>query len=235
MSVWWVQTTSCISGTYSMVQSPSWAANWFAASQEIPRISRNPKVHYHTHKRLPPASIPGQPNPVHIPTSSSGTVTLFTSTALHDRVRVLTAGYKPKKKHFCYCYSNLWLLSLPYQRNRGSSFLQNGGIYLHDHKKRNSSNYKQRITSLLAVKCHYSYYVSLLSFHDCLRKYVKFPHTMNISALQLENWRLWEGSKRNAISFCLCISVCTTVKNCDEHGGDSSTHDIWKVGRNFNL
>ena len=32
--------------THSMVQSPSWAANWFAASQEIPRISRNPKVHY---------------------------------------------------------------------------------------------------------------------------------------------------------------------------------------------
>jgi len=29
--------------TYSMVQSPSWAANWFAANQEIPRISRNPK------------------------------------------------------------------------------------------------------------------------------------------------------------------------------------------------
>jgi len=26
-----------------MVQSPSWEANWFAASQEIPRISRNPK------------------------------------------------------------------------------------------------------------------------------------------------------------------------------------------------
>jgi len=33
-----------------MVQSPSWKANWFAASQEIPRISRNPKVHYSTHK-----------------------------------------------------------------------------------------------------------------------------------------------------------------------------------------
>ena len=55
--------------TYSMVQSPSWAANWFAASQEIPRISRNPKVHYRTHKRPPPVSILGQPNPVHIPTS----------------------------------------------------------------------------------------------------------------------------------------------------------------------
>jgi len=55
--------------TYSMVQSPSWEANWFAASQEIPRILRNPKVHYRTHKRPPTVSILGQPNSVHIPTS----------------------------------------------------------------------------------------------------------------------------------------------------------------------
>ena len=52
-----------------MMQSPSWETNWFAASQEIPRISRNPKVHYRTHKRPPPVSILGQPNSVHIPTS----------------------------------------------------------------------------------------------------------------------------------------------------------------------
>ena len=52
-----------------MVQSPSWEANWFAARQEIPRISRNSKVHYRTHKRPPTVSILGQPNPVHIPTS----------------------------------------------------------------------------------------------------------------------------------------------------------------------
>ena len=52
-----------------MVQSPSWEANWFAASQEIPRISRNPKVHYRTHKHPPPVSILGQLNPVHTPTS----------------------------------------------------------------------------------------------------------------------------------------------------------------------
>ena len=55
--------------TYSMVQSPSWETNWFAASQEISRILRNPKVHYRTHKRPPPICILGQPNPVYIPTS----------------------------------------------------------------------------------------------------------------------------------------------------------------------
>ena len=52
-----------------MVQSPSSEANWFAASQEILRISQNPKVHYCTHKRPPPVPILGQPNLVHIPTS----------------------------------------------------------------------------------------------------------------------------------------------------------------------
>ena len=55
--------------TYSMVQILSWEANWFAASQEIPRILWNPKVHYRTHKRPPPVPVLVQPNPVHIPTS----------------------------------------------------------------------------------------------------------------------------------------------------------------------
>ena len=55
--------------TYSTVQSPSWAANWFSASQEIPPILWNPKVHYRTHKPPPPVPILGQPNPVHITTS----------------------------------------------------------------------------------------------------------------------------------------------------------------------
>ena len=52
-----------------MMQSPSWEANWFAASQEIPRISRNPKVHYRIHKRPPPVYPgPAQSSPyTHIP------------------------------------------------------------------------------------------------------------------------------------------------------------------------
>ena len=45
--------------TYSMVQSPSWEASWFAASQEIPRILWNPKVHYRIHKLPPPIPILG--------------------------------------------------------------------------------------------------------------------------------------------------------------------------------
>ena len=43
--------------TYSMEQRSSWEANWSAASQEIPRILWNPKVHHHTHNRTPPVPI----------------------------------------------------------------------------------------------------------------------------------------------------------------------------------
>ena len=68
--------------TYSMVQSPSWEANWFAASQEIPRISRNPKVHYRTHKRPPSVPILGQPNPVIYPHPTSWRSVLILSTHL---------------------------------------------------------------------------------------------------------------------------------------------------------
>jgi hypothetical protein len=52
-----------------MQHSPSWQANQFSASQEIPRVLRNPTVHYRIHKCQSPFSILSQPNPVHTPTS----------------------------------------------------------------------------------------------------------------------------------------------------------------------
>jgi len=51
--------------TYSMEQSPSWEANWFAASQEIPCTLWNMKVHYCIHKCPPPVPILSQLDPVH--------------------------------------------------------------------------------------------------------------------------------------------------------------------------
>ena len=82
--------------TYSMVQSPPWEANWFAASQEIPRISRNPKVHYRTHKRPPPVLILGQPHPVHIPTSWRSSLILSTHLRLGLPSGLFPSGFPTK-------------------------------------------------------------------------------------------------------------------------------------------
>jgi hypothetical protein len=52
-----------------MEQSPFREANQFSASQDIPRILWNPKVHYRSHRCPPPVPIKNQIDSVHTPTS----------------------------------------------------------------------------------------------------------------------------------------------------------------------
>ena len=84
-----------------MVQSPSWEANWFAASQEIPRISRNPKVHYRTHKRSPPV-YPGpaqSPSIYPHPTSLRSILILSTHLRLGLPSGLLLSGFPSKTQY----------------------------------------------------------------------------------------------------------------------------------------
>jgi len=70
LNLWWTGYLLTYLLTYSNQQSPSWEANLFSASQEIPRTLRNPKVHYRIHKCPPLVPILSQLDPVHTPTSN---------------------------------------------------------------------------------------------------------------------------------------------------------------------
>ena len=122
--------------TYSMVQSPSREANWFAASQEIPRILRNSKVHYRTHKRPPPVRILGQPSPIQStyphPTSWRSILILSTHLRLGLPSGLFPSGFPTKSLYAplsssirttCPAHLNFLLIEqLNLVQNSGTSF-----------------------------------------------------------------------------------------------------------------
>ena len=86
------------------MQSPR-AANWFVASQEIPPISPNPKVHYRIHKSPPPVPILSQFDPVHTPsphpTSWRSILILSSHLRLSLPSGLITSGF-PNGNTSCY-------------------------------------------------------------------------------------------------------------------------------------
>jgi hypothetical protein len=65
-----------------MEQSPSSEPNWFSASQENPRILKNPKIHYCIHTCLAPVPILSQLDPAYSPHPTSWRSILILSSHL---------------------------------------------------------------------------------------------------------------------------------------------------------
>ena len=90
-----------------MEQSPSWEANRFSASQEIPRILWDPNVHYRIYRCPPPVPILSQIEPVHAPHLTSWRSIIIFFSHLHLRLPngLFPSGFPTKTPFYDYFYT----------------------------------------------------------------------------------------------------------------------------------
>ena len=98
VTVLWLNMSYTYLLTYSRKHSPSWEANRFAASQEIPRILWKKRGHYRSHKCSPPVYTLRKIDPVHttFPTSWRFILILSSLYGWASQVDSFPQGFPPK-------------------------------------------------------------------------------------------------------------------------------------------
>ena len=190
-----------------MEQSPSWEANWFSASQEIPRILWDPKVQYRIYKCPQTVSILSQLDPVHILASH------FLKIHLNIILQSMPGSYK-------------WYLSLRFSPQKTvnistlpHTFYTPAHLILFDLIARTILGEEYwSLSSLLCRSLHYP-----------------VPSDLNFSSLHItSNTFVVCGCTRTALSFlfiCVIYRRCQLLKWCIT-GGMMTTGESLNTGKN---
>ena len=141
-SAWPLRSAFVLLPTYLLHGAgPSWEANRFSTSQEVPRILWNPKVHYRIHKCPPPAPILNHTDPLHALRSHLLKIHLniilpsmpgFSKWSLSLRFPHQNPVYTSTFAHTCYMPRPPHSLRFDHPNNIGWIFLSLSFLKLHE-------------------------------------------------------------------------------------------------------